>query len=92
MRTIDYFMILCACYPFLYIRHTLSVISDLFICKVNTRYSGIFPGNFLVFALEFFRLPEYYLAKIHFEPFIVVCETVKLNLCTAHSKCELIQG
>ena len=34
MRTIDYFMILCS-YPFLYVRHTLSVISDLFIHKVK---------------------------------------------------------
>ena len=84
MRTIDYFMILCAGYPFLYIRHTLSVISDLFIRgKVNARYR-VFPGNFLVFALEFLGYP-----KIHFE---LVCETVKLILCTADSKCELIQG
>ena len=63
MRTIDYFMILCACFPFLYIRHTLSVISDLLIFKVNTRYSGIFQGNFLVFALECFGYPGWYLAK-----------------------------
>ena len=63
MRTIDYFMILCACYPFLYIRHTLSVICDLFIRKVNTRYSAIFPGNFLVFALEFFGYPSTILRK-----------------------------
>ena len=64
MRTIDYFMILCACYPFLYITHTLSVISDLpFIRKVNTRYSGNFPGNFLVFALEFFGYPSAILRK-----------------------------
>ena len=63
MRTIAYFMILCACYPFLNIRHTLSVISDLFIRKVNTRYSGIFPGNFLVFALEFFGYPSTILRK-----------------------------
>ena len=92
MRTIDYFMILCACFPFLYIGHTLSVRSDLLIRKENTRYRGIFQGNFLVFALEFFGYPECYLAKIHFKPFIVDCETVKLILCTAHSKCELIQG
>ena len=59
MRTVDYFMILCYCYLFLYIRHTLSVISDLpFIRKVNRRYIGSLPGNFLVFALEFFGYPS----------------------------------
>ena len=66
MRTIDYFMILCACYPFLYITHTLSVKSDLFICKVNTRHSGIFPGNFNSVCIGIFQLPECYLAKITF--------------------------
>ena len=63
MRTIDYFMILCACYPFIYMRHTLSGISDLFVRKVNTRYSKIFPENFLVFALEFFGYPRAILRK-----------------------------
>ena len=41
----------CARYPLLYIRHTLSVV----ICSSESKQgtdSGIFPGNFLVFALE----------------------------------------
>ena len=41
----------CARYPLQYIRHTWSVV-NLDDPKVNTRYSGIFPGNFLVLALE----------------------------------------
>ena len=37
-----------------------------------------FPGKFLSVRIGISRLPECYLAKIHFEPFIVACETVKL--------------
>ena len=89
MRTIDYFMILCACYSF----QTYLVSHKRFVHPQSKhKVQWNFPGKFLSVRIGIFRLPEYYLAKIHFEPFIVVCETVKLNLCTAHSKCELIQG
>ena len=85
-------MILCVGYPFLYIRHT-SISHKWFVyLQRKQKVQWNFPGKFLSVCIRIFRLPECYLAKTHFEPFKVVCETVKLILCTAHSKCELIQG